>query len=133
MYKEQKKNAPEAATSETKSNNNITTNSIADNNEKIKVVLKHPGEISVITEIDNTIKSINGIVGGLSTCVTTSNGLTLAMNVYTKRKEALHNLKTLWGNIYGTVVLTASNADGFVSLTNEQIQTAQAWLIKHSV
>lgn len=59
MYKEQKKNAPEAATSETKnSNKNITDKSIPQNDGKIKIVVQNPGEISTIAGVDNTIEAI---------------------------------------------------------------------------
>ena len=100
--------------------------------ELIKVVIQRPGEISGIIEIKNDIEAINAIVGGQSTAVTIpENGLKLVMNISSK---IIGNptLKTLWGKIYGTVIVTAADNGKFISLTPEQIQAAREWLLKHT-
>ena len=100
--------------------------------EKIKAVIQYPGTVSKIIEIGNHIEAINHIVGGLSTEVTIpENGLKLVMNISSNRKGT-PNLKTLWGRIYGTVVIAAKENGKYISLTTEQIQSARAWLLKHT-
>lgn len=100
--------------------------------ELIKVVIQRPGEISGIIEIKNNIEAINAIVGGQSTIVTIpGNGLKLVMNISSNRRGK-PTLKTLWGRIYGTVLVMAVDGNRYVSLTVSQIQEARMWLLKHT-
>jgi len=100
--------------------------------DKIKVVIQRQGEISDIVEIENSIKVVNHSVDGLSTEVTIpENGLKLIMNINSNRKNK-PTLKTLWGRIYGTVVIAAKENGKYISLTPEQVQSARAWLLKHT-
>ena len=100
--------------------------------ETIKAVIQRPGEISEIIEIENTTETLNRIVGGMSTgVVIPDNGLLLFMNVNSNRKGT-PNLKTLWGKIYGTVIVAARAEDEWFGLTPEQIQSARGWLLKHT-
>lgn len=100
--------------------------------ELIKAVIQRPGEISEKVCIGNTIESINRIVGGMSTEVTIpENGLKLIMNMHSDRRGT-PTLKTLWGRIYGTVIIVAKEENRYISLTTEQIQSARAWLMKHT-
>ena len=111
---------------------NIPKKIISDEREKIKVVLQKSGEISEITEIENSIGTMNDIVGGLSTEVTIpENGLKLIMNMHSDRR-GIPTLKTLWGRIFGTVIIAAKGENRYISLTTEQIQSARAWLMKHT-
>lgn len=100
--------------------------------ELIKAVIQRPGEISEIVEIENTVEALNELVGGMSTEVTIpENGLKLIMNMHSDRR-GIPTLKTLWGRIYGTVVIAAKEENRYISLTTEQIQSARAWLMKHT-
>lgn len=111
---------------------NVSTDIISDERGKIKAVLQRPGELSEIVSIENTIREMNRIVGGLSTAVTIpDNSLTLIMNMNSNRKGT-PNLKTLWGRIYGTVVIVKDTKGEFISLTPEQIQSARGWLLRHT-
>lgn len=112
---------------------NITPeNIISDESKKIKVVLQKSGEISEISEIENSIEEINRIVGGLSTEVTIpENSLKLIMNINSSRKGT-PTLKTLWSRIYGTVIIAAKEENRYISLTTEQIQSAREWLLKNT-
>lgn len=97
----------------------------------IKAVIQRPGEISEIVETENTVEALNGLVGGLSTAVTIpDNSLTLIMNMNSNRKGT-PNLKTLWGRIFGTVVIAKDTKGEFISLTPEQVQEARGWLLRH--
>ena len=105
---------------------------ISDESVKIKVVFQCTGEISEIAEIENNIGAINRIVRGLSTVVTIpENGLKLIMNVNSDRR-GMPTLKTLWGRIYGNLIVVAKEENRYISLTTEQIQSARAWLMKHT-
>ena len=132
------KSAVGMAVPATEMNNNTSTYIISGNEEKIKMpgkikaVLQRPGELSEIVSIDNTIEEMNRIVGGLSTAVTIpDNSLTLIMNMNSNRRGT-PNLKTLWGRIYGTVLITATEDGQYVSLTPEQVQSARGWLLRHT-
>ena len=75
---------------------------------------------------------MNDVLKGGTTVVTIpENGLKLVMNVHSDRKGK-PNLKTIWGNIYGTVLITAMDGKEYVSLTTAQVQSARAWLLKHT-
>ena len=75
---------------------------------------------------------MNDVLSGHTTVVTIpDNGLSLVFNMYSDR-SGTPNLKTLWGKIYGTVLITKMEGRHFVSLTPDQIQSARAWLLKHT-
>ena len=132
--REQKKTAPRAATPETESNNNITDNSIADIREKIKVVVQHPGDISRIMTVKNDLKSMQELIGGYLETLTLPNGLVLVMDEEGRLKGLRENVRCVqFGTIVGRIFITAAEGESFRSLTVEEIQSARAWLLKHSV
>ena len=129
MNDTKEKSAVGAATPATENRKNTTTVSIPEISGGIKIVLQHPGKIS---EVVSTAKHFNDILNGHTTVVTIpDNGLSLVVNMYSNRKGT-PNLKTLWGKIYGTVLITAMEGRHFKSLTPEQIQSARGWLLKHT-
>lgn len=98
--------------------------------DRIKAVIQRPGELSEIVRIGNDIKALNRLVGGISTEVTIpENGLKLIMHI--SSRNGTPNLKTLWGKIFGTVLIVAKKERQAVSMTPEQIQSARAWLLRH--
>lgn len=129
-----KKTAPEAGTPETESIEKSTITSIADTQKKIKVVAQNPGEISRIVAVTNTLEALEELVQGDIQTVTLANGLILVMDVEGRLKGKPENVHTrLYGDIVGTVFITAADSKYFISLTTEQIQTARAWLLDHSI
>ena len=101
-------------------------------NNEIKVVIQHSGDISEIAKTEGTLEALNRIVGGMSTKVTIpENGLKLVFNMYSDRRGT-PNLKTLWGRIFGTVLITAMEGNQYISLTPDQVQSARGWLLKHT-
>ncbi len=109
---------------------NITPeNIISAREEKIKIVLQFPGKIAVATWMTGHMNDV--LKGGTTVVTIPENGLKLVMNVHSKR-SGKPNLKTLWGKIYGTVLITAMEGKEYVSLTPEQVQSARAWLLKHT-
>ena len=134
MNNTQKNTAPRAGTPETESNKNITTKSITDDSGKIKIVFQWPGKISSIATIPNTLEAMQKLVGGYIETVSLPNGLILVMDEEGRLKGRQENVRCVqYGTIVGTVFVTAADGDEFRSLTTEEIQTARAWLMKHSV
>ena len=130
----QKKTAPRAATPETESNNNITTTSITEPSGKIKVVAQNPGEISRIVTVPNTLEALQELVGGYIEVHHIGNGLLLVMDEDGRLKGLPENVRCVqYGTIVGPVFITADKDEDFRSLTPEEIQTARAWLMKHSI
>ena len=85
-----------------------------------------------VAGIAQSIEELNALVGGMSTAVTIpDNGLKLIMNVNSKRRRK-PTLKTLWGRIYGTVLIMAADGDTFIDLTPDQVQSARGWLLRHT-
>lgn len=100
--------------------------------DTIKAVIQRPGELPETTRVGNSIEAINRIIGGLSTEVTIpENGLKLIINTRSSRKGT-PNLKTLWGRIFGTVLVIAREGKEYISLTPQQIQSSRAWLLRHT-
>jgi hypothetical protein len=97
--------------------------------KRIRIVLQQPGTSPIIAYM---IGHPNDIVGGLSTEVTIpENGLKLIMNMQSDRR-GIPTLKTLWGRIYGNLIVVAKEENRYISLTTEQIQSARGWLMKHT-
>ncbi len=133
MNTEKEKSAVGAATPATEEDISINPDSIiSDGQKKIKAVIQRQGEISEIVETENTVEALNELVGGMSTAVTIpDNSLTLIMNMNSNRRGT-PNLKTLWGRIFGTVVIVKDTKGEFISLTPEQVQSARGWLLRHT-
>ena len=130
----QKKTAPRAATPETESNKNITTTSITEPSGKIKVVLQHPGEISRIVTIPNTLEALQELVGGYIEPHHICGSLVLVMDEDGRLKGLPENVRCVqYGTIVVPVFITADQDEDFRSLTTEEIQAARAWLMDHSI
>ena len=134
MNNNQKNTAPRAATPETESRENSTTTSITEPSGKIKVVVQNPGEISRIVTIPNTEEAMQELVGGYIEVHHISGSLLLVMDEEGRLKGLPENVRCVqYGTIVGPVFITADKDEDFRSLTSEEIQTARAWLMKHSV
>ena len=133
MNNTQKKTAPRAATPET-DKENITTDSIADTQGKIKVVMQNPGEISRIVTVPNTLEALQKLVGGYIEPHHICGSLVLVMDEDGRLKGLPENIRCAqYGTIVGPVFVTADQDEDFRSLTPEEIQSARAWLMKHSI
>ena len=103
-------------------------------NNEIKIVVQHPGEISKIITVPNTLEALQELVGGDIEVHHIGNGLLLGMNEEYRYKNLPDNVRCVqYGTIAGTVFVTADEGEDFRSLTTEEIQSARAWLMKHSV
>ena len=130
----QKKTAPRAATPETESREKSTITSIADTKRKIKVVLQHPGEVSRIVTVPNTLEALQELVGGYIEPHHICGSLVLVMDEDGRLKGLPENVRCVqYGTIVGPVFITADQDEDFRSLTTEEIQAARAWLMKHSI
>lgn len=144
MNNTQKNTAPRAATPETAQLKNNLNISITDNPEKIKVIHQAPGRISCvmfaeIKKIDSLMKKYkraclfdfeNGCV-----YVFPDNIIT---DVNRENANISYNNKIYYGECYVVGIspeTTDSKAESFeyISLKTPQIQSARAWLMKHSV
>lgn len=134
MNNNQKNTAPRAATPETESNKNITTTSITEPSGKIKVVLQHPGEISRIVTVPNTLEALQELIGGYIEPHHICGSLVLVMDEDGRLKGLPENVRCVqYGTIVGPVFITADKGEDFRSLTTEEIQAARAWLMDHSI
>ena len=131
---DKKKTAPEAGTPETAQLKNNLNISITDNPEKIKVVVQEPGKISEIATVVNDLKPMHELIGGYLETLTLPNGLVLVMDEEGRLKGLRENVRCVqFGTIVGRIFITAAEGESFRSLTVEEIQSARAWLLKHSV
>lgn len=134
MNNGKKKTAPEAGTPETAQLKNNLNISITDNPEKIKVVVQEPGKISEIATVVNDLKPMHELIGGYLETLTLPNGLVLVMDEEGRLKGLRENVRCVqFGTIVGRIFITAAEGESFRSLTVEEIQSARAWLLKHSV
>ena len=102
--------------------------------EKIKIVYQFPGELSRIVTIPNTLKAMQKLVGGYIETMSLPNGLVIVIDEEGRLKGLHENVRCVrYGTIVGTLFITAADGEEFRSLTTEEIQTARAWLLKHSV
>ena len=134
----QNKTAPEAATSETESvvdNKQSTATIVAETAEKIKAVYQPSGCVSRIIETTGDISSMSLLVGGLSTVMSIQelNGLFLVFHRGIPLYLTVPTLRLSWCDIYGAVIIMATDGNKPVSMTPEQVQAARAWLLRHSV
>lgn len=102
--------------------------------EKIKVVVQEPGKISEIATVVNDLKPMQELIGGYLETLTLPNGLVLVMDEEGRLKGLQENVRSVqFGTIVGRLFITAAEGESFRSLTVEEIQSARAWLLKHSV
>ena len=133
MKSVQKKTAPEAGTPETE-NEKSPDYSISNECGKIKLVVQNPGEISRVVTVPNTLEAMQEVIGGYIETVTLPNGLVLVMDEEGRLKGLRENVRCVqFGTIVGRIFITAAEGESFRSLTVDEIQSARAWLLKHSV
>ena len=87
----------------------------------------------MVANIPNTLEAMQKIVGGDIETLTLSSGYVLVMNALGKLIGLPRMLKFYTGSIDGTVIMTRAEGDRFVSLTNEQIQEARAWILQQTI
>ena len=114
-----------------------STESITENQAKIKCVLQKPGKISEILYIDNTIEELSKRVDGQPATLGLGNGLIVIYNKFGKDKCTLGKLKKnlLLDDglvISGTVLITALDKNN-TEMNIRQIQQARTWLLQHTI
>ena len=135
MCKAKEKSAVDSGISATDKEKNYTT-SINHSSTKIKCVVQNPGEISNIEEIFNCEWEICKIIEGTPATMAIGNGRLIVYNKY----GFDYCMNPLKPNIClddglvisGTVIIM--NGDKYNrNFTNEQIQSARKWLLKHMI
>lgn len=114
-----------------------STESITENQAKIKCVLQKPGKISEILYIDNTIEELSKRVDGQPATLGLGNSLIVIYNKFGKDKCTLGKLKKnlLLDDgltISGTVLITALDKN-YTEMNIRQIQQARTWLLQHTI
>ena len=114
-----------------------STESITENQAKIKCVLQKPGKISEILDIDKTIEELSKRVDGQPATLGLGNGLIVIYNKFRKDKCTLGKLKKnlLLDDglvISGTVLITALDKNN-TEMNIRQIQQARTWLLQHTI
>lgn len=103
----------------------------------IRVVVKKPFKKAVVQEIENDLKTLQGLVEGLIDCVTmpTIEGVDMIVNdegLYMCVPNIL--VPEYRSALFGTLVIAGYNDEGdHISLTNEQIDQVMAYLDKNSL
>lgn len=121
----------------TRGTRKLSTESITENQAKIKCVLQKPGKISEILYIDNTIEELSKRVDGQPATLGLGNGLIVIYNKFGKDKCTLGKLKKnlLLDDgltISGTVLITALDKN-YTEMNIRQIQQARTWLLQHTI
>lgn len=121
----------------TRGTRKLSTESITENQAKIKCVLQKPGKISEILYIDNTIEELSKRVDGQPATLGLGNGLIVIYNKFGKDKCTLGKLKKnlLLDDglvISGTVLITALDKNN-TEMNIRQIQQARTWLLQHTI
>lgn len=131
----QKKPAPEMAVSETESMEKSTTAIVAEADEKIKVLLQQPREISRITDLSVLPPTLKRKLSEMLAKrkmydVKVSSELILwDMNAVGEPVNVVS-----CGMVYrGTIAVVAVQGYTPVSLTPQQIQRMRGWLLRYSV
>lgn len=121
----------------TRGTRKLSTESITENQAKIKCVLQKPGKISEILYIDNTIEELSKCVDGQPATLGLGNGLIVIYNKFGKDKCTLGKLKKNLLiddglTISGTVLITALDKNN-TEMNIRQIQQARTWLLQHTI
>lgn len=99
----------------------------------MRVLVKEVGKDAEVREIDDSLESMQGIVGGYIEDVYIGNGVHIVCNEEGKIDGLPTNLETEYDEIVGNVLFCATDAWDYCSLTDEQIEYAQTWCILHDV
>lgn len=117
---------------------NIKTKNIIHRNDRksnteetIKVVLQRPGEISEAVLIRDNQQGFLKVLGGVYQSMTVPDiGLTLFFRVFAGSNKANITMGDL--TIKGNVFIVKTEGKAHINLTNEQIQSARGWLLRHT-
>lgn len=96
--------------------------------EKLKCVLCKPNKNAEITEIENTLGAIQGIVDGyIELCTPFYENVVIVCNERSKfngmePSRAIYMHNTLIDVIYGPMLIVGISGEEFVSLTDEQLE-----------
>lgn len=127
MYKEQKKNAPEAATSETKNRKILSINSILKIKQDVKIIIKHPGEVPQIISAFDVLPEF---LSKKLLCETFGTRFSLISDPKSCDRMNI----SFGGMIYrGTVLIVNRGFNKLFEMSDCDQNEAIAWLIKHSV
>lgn len=93
---------------------------------KIKVIIKKPGEPPVSAQIENTLESFHETVGGYIETVTISSDVVIICNEEGRNKGLPFNCRTGGHDFVGTIIFAGIEGDEFADLP----VNLAAWLLK---
>lgn len=84
--------------------------------EKIRAIIKNPGELAYMTVIENNLEKLQEIVGGYIETVTITNDICIVCNEEGRIKKLAENCKILGVDFVGTIIFIGTNDDEFANL-----------------
>jgi Domain of unknown function (DUF3846) len=95
----------------------------------MKVVLKKVNEEAVVTEMENTLESLQATVGGYIEVVPVGSGILMICNEEGKFNGSEPNFNMGYDTIMGDVFFTKGDDEGeFTSLDEEEIEAVMDWI-----
>lgn len=99
----------------------------------MRVLVKEVGKDAEVREIDGSLESMQGIVGGYIEDVYIGLGVHLVCNEEGKIQGLPTNLETDYDEIVGNVLFCATDECDYCGLTDEQIEHAKDWCTLYDV
>jgi hypothetical protein len=87
---------------------------------KITVIVKEPSQAPEVRTIENTLESLQGIVGGYIEVVSFTPSVLMICNEEGKLDGLPHNFSMRLDEIVGSVLFVSSDGEDFASLTESQ-------------
>lgn len=91
--------------------------------DRIKVVIVAPDQHPYTTDIENSLKKMQEIVGGYIECIDLENNITLVCDEEGKLKNSQANRSVSSEIIVGTFFITKTDGENFVSLSETEAET----------
>ena len=96
--------------------------------EKIRVMIKEPGESWELREVDNTLKYLQMLVGGYIETVTVRDDLVLIVNEEGVLQELEPNMYVCGHWLRGTIVAVGVQGEGFADCP-----ISKPWLMRMAI
>ena len=87
--------------------------------EKIKVIIKEPGEAARVDEIPNTLENLQKAVGGCIETVTVADDLVLVCDEEGWIKDLPYNVTLFGHQFFGTLLVAGVRGDEFASVPGD--------------
>ena len=99
----------------------------------MKVILKEPGRVPEIRDIDESLETLQSMVDGLIEHLTFITGVGMIMNEEGKLRDMEPNFRFGYDMVVGPVIFMGESGEEFTDLTEEQITRVMEFLHYHTV